>query len=71
MVLVGIVLVVLGALVMLVGKWPGPESGWGWLGRLPGDMFIKRENVSFYFPLTTSLLISIVGSVIVYVLMRR
>ena len=70
-VLVGIVLVILGAVVMLAGKWPGPESGWGWIGRLPGDINIKRDNFSFYFPITTSLLISIVGSVIVYVLMRR
>ena len=70
-VLAGIVLVVIGAVVMLAGKWPGPESGWGWIGRLPGDIFVKRENFSFYFPITTSLLISIVGSVVVYFLMRR
>ena len=70
-VLVGIVLIVIGAVVMLAGKWPGPEGGWSWIGRLPGDIFIKRENFSFYFPLATSLLISIVGSVILYVLMRR
>ena len=43
-VLVGIVLVVLGAVVMLAGKWPGPESGWGWIGRLPGDIFHQTRK---------------------------
>ena len=69
--LVGIMLVAVGAVLMLAGKWPGADSGWGWLGRLPGDIYVKRENFSFYFPITTSILISIVGSLVVYLLMRR
>ena len=67
----GLMLVVVGAVLMLLGKWPGAESGWGWLGRLPGDIFIKRDNFSFYFPLTTSIIFSIVASLILYLLMKR
>jgi uncharacterized protein HemY len=41
------------------------------LGRLPGDIFIKRDNFIFYFPLTTSILISIILSFILYLISRR
>ena len=40
----------------------------GWLGRLPGDIFIKRENFSFYFPITTSILVSVVLGLVLYVI---
>ena len=48
----GVVLAVLGGLLLLVGKVP-------FLGRLPGDIVIRRENWSLFFPLTTSLVISV------------
>lgn len=67
----GLMLVVVGAVLMLLGKWPSSESGWGWLGRLPGDILIKRDNLTFYFPITTSILISILASLIFYLFMRR
>jgi hypothetical protein len=67
----GLMLVVIGALLMLLGKWPSTESGWGWLGRLPGDIYIKRDNFSFYFPITTSILLSILASCILYLFMKR
>lgn len=51
--LLGIVLVLLGGLLLLVGKVP-------FLGRLPGDIVIERKNFTFYFPLATSILLSIV-----------
>ena len=69
--IMGLMLVVVGAVLMLLGKWPSSESGWGWLGRLPGDIFVKRDNVTFYFPITTSILISILGSLLLYFFMRR
>ena len=69
--LLGLVLVVLGGLLTLAGKWPTLGSGWNWLGRLPGDLFIKRDNFTFYFPITTSIVISIVLSVLFYFIMRR
>jgi len=40
----------------------------GWIGNLPGDISIKKENFSFYFPLTTMILFSVVVSVILRVL---
>jgi len=42
-----------------------------WLGRLPGDIYIKRENFSLFFPLTTCIIISIVGSLIFYLFGKR
>jgi hypothetical protein len=59
---VGIVLVVLGALLMLAGRFGLP------LGRLPGDIAYKGKSVSVYFPIGTSILLSVVLSVILYLL---
>ena len=69
--LTGIILVVVGALISVAGKWFTPGGGLGWIGRLPGDFFIKRDNVTFYFPLTTSILVSVIGSLLLYVFLRR
>ncbi len=54
LVLIGLAIAVLG-LVMMLGL---P------LGRLPGDFYVKRGSVSFYFPLTTSIILSVVLSLI-------
>lgn len=59
--LLGAVLLALGGLLVVLGKLPG--GGFG-LGRLPGDILIQRGNFTFYFPITTGLLISIVLSII-------
>ena len=58
----GLVLAVLGAALWGYGSGsiPGPVPG-----RLPGDVYLRRGNFSFYFPLTTSIVISIVLSLIV------
>lgn len=61
--LCGLGLLVLGALLTFGDKF-------GWLGRLPGDIRIERENVSFYLPLGTCLLISALLSLLLW-LMRR
>ncbi len=53
LVILGLVLVVLGLWVWVFPKIP-------LLGRLPGDILIKRGHSTFYFPLTTSLLVSLV-----------
>jgi hypothetical protein len=79
LILVGVVLVCLGGVLMLLGKWPALGGGggtlfgqfFGWLGKLPGDILIKRDQVTFYFPLATSLLISLVVSLLLYFLSRR
>jgi hypothetical protein len=56
-------MLVVGVLLTLSGKIP-------WLGRLPGDIIIQRDNFSFYFPLTTCLLLSVVLSLVVALLRR-
>jgi hypothetical protein len=60
---VGLLLVLVGLILTFSGKIP-------WLGRLPGDIRIERDNFSIYFPLGTSLLLSLILSVL-YWLFRR
>ncbi|MGE5849444.1 MAG: DUF2905 domain-containing protein [Candidatus Methylomirabilota bacterium] len=60
----GVVLALLGGLLLLAGKIP-------FLGRLPGDIIIRRENWSFYFPLTTSVLLSILLTLLFSLFGRR
>ena len=59
-------LVILGAALIVVGVVLlfGPKVPF--LGRLPGDIVIKRENFSFYFPLATSIVLSILISLLLY-----
>jgi hypothetical protein len=52
LILAGLALVGVGAVLTLVGRVP-------WLGRLPGDVVIRRERFTLYFPLATSLLVSL------------
>jgi len=67
LIVAGPVLAVLGAVVWGYGSSsiPGPVPG-----RLPGDIYLRRGNFSFYFPLTTSIVVSIVLSLIVAWLRR-
>jgi membrane protein implicated in regulation of membrane protease activity len=62
--LVGGIVVLIGALLLLSEKIP-------WLGRLPGDIYIQRPHFTFFFPLTTSILISIILTLVLYFLSRR
>ena len=71
MMLVGGVLLLVGVLLVLLERLPGAGGGFGWLGKLPGDIVIKREHFSLYLPVTTSILISVVLSLLLYLLMRR
>jgi hypothetical protein len=41
-----------------------------WIGRLPGDIYVKRDNYSFYFPLTTCLILSILASLLFRIFKR-
>ncbi len=65
---IGLAIVGLGVLVLLADRVPGLGSLFGWFGRLPGDISVKRENFSFYFPLGTSLFLSVVLSLLFYLL---
>jgi hypothetical protein len=59
----GVVFVLLGALLLLAPQVP-------WLGRLPGDIRIERPGFSFYFPFGTSILVSVVLSLLVWIFSR-
>ena len=60
----GVLLIVTGLIITALGKVPGA-------GKLPGDIFIKKENFSFYFPITTSLIVSAVLNLILYLWARK
>jgi Protein of unknown function (DUF2905) len=68
LVLLGVVLAVLGGMLWLGGALGGKIP---FLGRLPGDIHVQRGNWSFYFPLTTSIILSIVLTLILAFLSRR
>jgi fumarate reductase subunit D len=64
LILLGVVLVVVGLLVTVVGRFTP-------LGRLPGDIVVRRSNYTFYFPVVTSILLSVVLTLIMWFFQRR
>ncbi|OLD17977.1 MAG: hypothetical protein AUI85_05785 [Acidobacteriales bacterium 13_1_40CM_3_55_5] len=60
----GLILVVVGLVLMVFGRMNIP------LGRLPGDIVYRGKNTTFYFPLATSILLSVVLSVVLYFIGR-
>ena len=64
LVVLGVALVVIGGIVMLLGRTGVP------LGRLPGDLLYRGKNSTFYFPLATCILISVVVSVVLFLIGR-
>jgi hypothetical protein len=63
LIIIGLILAGVGFLFLLGEKIP-------WIGRLPGDFVFKGKNFTFYFPLATSILISLILSVIFYFFFR-
>jgi hypothetical protein len=63
LVLVGIAIVVIGIAIWGLSSIP-------YVGRLPGDIYVRRGNFTFYFPLATCILISIIATIL-FSLMRR
>lgn len=59
----GLLIAAVGVLLTFAGRIP-------WLGRLPGDIYIKRDNFTFYFPLATSIILSVVISLILWLLRK-
>ena len=53
LILLGVFIVLIGVLLVIGEKIP-------WIGRLPGDIIIRKKNFTFYFPIVTSILISII-----------
>jgi hypothetical protein len=62
--LLGIILAVAGLMMVLLGRTGLP------FGRLPGDFLYRGKNTTFYFPLATSLLLSLLLSIVLYVIGR-
>lgn len=61
---IGITIAVVGIALMFAGKLP-------FLGKLPGDIVIQKKDFTFYFPLATSLILSALFSLILYLLGRK
>jgi hypothetical protein len=60
----GIAIAVIGALLMFAGRIP-------WIGRLPGDIHVQRGNWTFYFPLATSIVVSVLLTLLLWLFGRR
>jgi uncharacterized protein YybS (DUF2232 family) len=67
----GKLLIVFGLLIAAVGIVLTFAGRLPWLGRLPGDIHVQRGNWTFYFPLATSLLVSVVLTLLFWLLGRR
>jgi hypothetical protein len=67
----GRALIVLGAVIAVVGLFLVFFDRVPWLGRLPGDIHVQRGNWTFYFPLGTSILLSIVLTLVLWLIGRR
>ncbi len=63
-IVIGVVFAAIGVLFIFSGKIP-------WLGRLPGDIVVHRRNFTFYFPLATSILISILLTILFWIFGKR
>jgi hypothetical protein len=66
LVVIGLCIAAVGGLLLLADRLP-----WLRLGRLPGDISVQRDNFRFYFPLGTSILLSVVLSLVLWLLSRR
>lgn len=64
LIVIGLVIAGIGLAMVFAGKIP-------WLGKLPGDFFFRGKSFSFYFPLTTSILISVILTLIIWFINRR
>jgi uncharacterized membrane-anchored protein YitT (DUF2179 family) len=64
LIIVGILIVIAGVVIYFAG------DKLSWLGRLPGDIRIEKENVKFYFPITTMILVSVVLSAIIAIIKK-
>jgi hypothetical protein len=71
MVSIGKTLIILGAVLIVIGGLLTLGAKISWFGRLPGDIYIQRKNFTFYFPLATSVLLSIVLSLILMLFKKR
>ncbi len=64
LIMFGLILAAVGGLLLLAGRVP-------YIGRLPGDIYIQRKNFTLYFPLATSILLSIILTLLFSFFRRR
>lgn len=64
LVILGVSLALIGGIIMLLGRTGLP------IGRLPGDILYRGKNTTFYFPLATSILVSVVLSLVLFLIGR-
>ena len=66
MIVIGLILVAAGALFLIASRFPSLR-----IGRLPGDIVYRRGNFTFYFPLATSILVSLLLTLVFWIFGRR
>jgi len=64
LIVMGVVIALLGVVLLFAGRVPG-------LGRLPGDIHVERGNWSLYFPLGTSIVLSVLLTLVLWLINRR
>ena len=64
LIVMGVLLAAIGGILVLAGRMP-------WIGKMPGDVLVKRGDLTFYFPLATCILISAVLSFVFYLFFKR
>lgn len=67
----GRILIVGGVFISIAGLLLVFGSKMPFFGKLPGDILIKKDNFTFYFPLTTSIIISIILTILLNIIFRR
>lgn len=66
----GKILVIVGLVAVVAGAWLWSGRGFGWLGRLPGDISYQNGDFRFYFPVTTCILVSIILTLVTWFVRR-
>ena len=64
-------LIIIGIIIVVIGLFAAYGPKIPYLGKLPGDIHVKRDNFVFYFPLATSIIISVILSLVLYFFTRR
>jgi len=64
LIIFGIIIIAIGSVLLLSGKIPFP-------GRLPGDIMVQKKNFTFYFPLATSIVLSLILTLLFWVLGKK
>lgn len=64
LIIAGLFIIIIGLIFLLGGRIP-------WIGRLPGDIVIEKKNYSIYIPITTSIILSIILTLILWIFSKR